>query len=472
MVAVLEACFSPITTVAELFRRGETTPVKLTRALLERIDQLDPQFHAFITVCAEQALVDAEAAERRLRNGEGNALTGIPIAVKDLIATKGIRTTANSRLLAEWIPKRDAAVVERLRAAGAVLVGKTNLNEFGWSVPGEDDFCPPPRNPWNPQYAAIGSSSGSGVAVAAGLCLAALGTDGGGSVRLPAGQTGLVGLKATHALVSRTGVLHAGSIGDVGPLARTVADTAVLLGVLAGYDPADPDAEPHASVDYTQGLGGGVSGLRVGVPRDYIDRVPVETEVRESFETALADLSRLGAMIVDVELSVLEHARAANFVVLNAEHYAAHEATLAQDWSRYGRSARLYLAQGAFVSVADYLHAKTVARLAREAVDHALRAVDLLALPTSPMVTAEAARSPETHRRGIGASFTSPFNLTGHPALSVPCGLSAVGLPIGLQLAGRRYDEPTLLRAAFAYEQATPWHTLRPPAAVIGAGAG
>jgi aspartyl-tRNA(Asn)/glutamyl-tRNA(Gln) amidotransferase subunit A len=466
MLAFLEVIFSSIATVAELYRRREITPLQVTQALLSRIKRLNPRFEAFITVCEERALLDAEAAERRLRRGEGTALTGIPIAVKDSIATMGIRTTANSWLLAEWIPQRDAAVVARLREAGAVLIGKTNLNEFGWSVPREDDFCPPPRNPWNPQYAAIGSSSGSGVALAAGLCLGALGTDGGGSVRLPAAQMGLVGLKPTHALISRTGLLHAGSISDVGLLTRTVTDSAILLTVLAGYDPSDADSEPRAAVDYTRGLDGGVSGLRVGVPRGYIDKVGVEAEVREAFDRALAVLLDLGAAIVEVELPVLDYARGANFVILNAEHYAAHEDVLARAWSRYGRSARLYHAQGAFVSAADYLHARAVSRLAREAVDQALQGVDLLALPTSPMLTAEAARRPESHRRGIGASFTSPFNLTGHPAVSVPCGLSSIGLPIGLELVGRWFDELTLLRAAFAYEQATPWHTMRPAAVV------
>ncbi len=467
MAATHDLPFSTIAALASRFRRRETSPVELTRLLLDRADRLNPRLRAFITVAADQALADARDAERRLRRGDDSPLVGVPIAVKDSIATKGIRTTGNSRVLQDWVPDRDAAAVVRLRAAGAVIIGKTNLNEFGWSIPREDDLCPPPRNPWSPNLAAVGSSSGSGVAVAAGLCIGALGTDGGGSVRLPAGQMGLVGFKATHGLVSRRGVLHAGSIGDVGGLARTVEDAAILLNALAAYDAEDPDAEPRAAVDYVKALTDDIPGLRIGVPRTHIDAIPLEDEVRVAFDAALVDLVRLGAAIVPVELRVLEHARTANFVALVAEHYAGHEPLLGPQWERYGRSARLYTAMGAFVSAADYLRAKNVGRLARADVDAVLREVDALAMPTSPVVTAEAARRPDAHRRGINASFTAPFNLTGHPAFSVPCGMSAVGLPIGFQLVGPRYDEATLLQIAHAYERATTWHTLRPQDPVI-----
>ncbi len=462
MDTTLTLAFSSVAAVAGLYRRGEASPVDLTRLLLERINHLNPQLHAFITVAGDSALDDAEEAVRRLRRGDPGPLVGIPMAVKDSIPTKGIRTTANSRVLEDWVPARDAFAVERLRAAGAVILGKTNLNEFGWSIPRDDDLCPPPRNPWNPGLAAIGSSSGSGAAVAAGLSTAALGTDGGGSVRLPAGQMGLVGFKATHALVSRGGVLHAGTIGDVGALARTVEDAALLLDALASYDPDDPDAEPRGQVDHVRALNQDARGVRIGVPASYIGEIPVEPDIRAAFDAALADMTRLGALVVPVDLPGLEHARAANLVALVAEHYATHETLLGPRWDRYGRSARLYSSMGAFLSAADYLRAKEIGRLVRQDVDAAFSEVDVLAMPTSPVVTAEAARQPGAHRRGINASFTAPFNLTGHPAFSVPCGISAVGLPIGLQLVGRHYDESTLLRIAHAYEQATAWHAMRP----------
>jgi aspartyl-tRNA(Asn)/glutamyl-tRNA(Gln) amidotransferase subunit A len=454
--------FASIEEVGRLYRRGAVTPVELTRLLLTRIERLDPVLHAYITVAADRALADARAAQERLARGDDGPLVGIPFALKDSLATQGIRTTANSRVLAHWIPARDAAAVARLRAAGAVVLGKTNLNEFGWSLPREDDLCPPPRNPWNPRYAAIGSSSGSGAAVSAGLAIAALGTDGGGSARLPAGQMGLVGVKATHALISRAGSLHRGSLSNIGPLARTTRDAAIVLNVLAGYDPEDPDARPRDPADHLAGIGEGIRGVRLGVPESYVDAVPVEAEVRAAFEAAVRDLERLGASIENVQMDILSHARAANFVVLNAEHYALHETALRTHWALHGRSARLYLAQAAFLSAADYLQALELRRLVGSAVDAVLRKVDVLLMPTSPVVTAEAARQPGSHRKGVNASFTAPFNLTGHPALSVPCGMSTVGLPIGLHLAGRRYDEPLLLRVAHAYERATPWHAQRP----------
>ncbi|MGH2405538.1 MAG: amidase [bacterium] len=460
--------FGSIEEIGRLYRAASLSPVELTQLLLQRIDRSNPSLHAYITITADRALADANAAQRRLDRRDGGPLVGIPFAIKDSLATQGIRTTANSRVLEHWIPARDAAAVARLRQAGAIILGKSNLNEFGWSLPREDDLCPPPRNPWNPQYAAIGSSSGSGVAASGGLAIAALGTDAGGSARLPAGQMGLVGIKATHALISRAGCLHKGSLGNIGPLVRTTRDLAIVLNALAGYDPEDPDSRPRDAVDYLAGIDQGANGVRLGVPWSYVDAVPVEREVREAFEAALRDFERLGASIRAVDLSVLRHARAATFVVLNAEHYASHERMLRMQWALHGRSARLYLTQAAFLSAADYLQALEVRRLVGAVVDAALSEVDLLVMPTSPVVTAEAARQPGAHRRGINASFTAPFNLTGNPALSVPCGMSAIGLPIGVQLAGRRWDEPLLLRAAHAYEQATSWHTLRPAPTVAG----
>jgi aspartyl-tRNA(Asn)/glutamyl-tRNA(Gln) amidotransferase subunit A len=454
--------FLSIAELAALYRRRAVSPVEVTALVLDRIHRLDSHLHAYITVAADQAMADARAAERRLADGDESPWVGIPTAVKDSLATQGIRTTANSRVLEHWIPHRDAAAVARLRGAGAVIIGKTNLNEFGWSIPGSDDLCPPPRNPWNPQYAAIGSSSGSGVAVAAGLAIAALGTDGGGSVRLPAGQMGLVGLKATHALISRVGSLHAGTVSDIGPMVRTVTDAAIALDALAVWDPEDPEARPRGQAHYRRALGDDLSGYRIGIPDGYIASVPMEAEVGRAFDQAVADLARLGASVATVDLAALEFARAANFVVLNAEHYAAHEAVLRTHWARHGRSARLYLAQAAFLTAADYLRARQVGRVVGAMVDAALRDVDALVMPTSPVVTAEAARQPEAHRRGINASFTAPFNLTGHPACSVPCGVSTTGLPMGLQIVGRAHDEGTILRLAYAYEHATPWHTLRP----------
>jgi aspartyl-tRNA(Asn)/glutamyl-tRNA(Gln) amidotransferase subunit A len=456
------AAFGSIEETASGYRDGRLAPTRVTRLLLDRIERLDSALHGYVTVAGDRALADAEAAERRLSAGDAGRLVGIPFAVKDSIATRGIRTTSNSRVLEHWIPAHDAAAVARLRNAGAVILGKTNLNEFGWSLPSPDDLCPPPRNPWNPQYAAVGSSSGSGVVVCAGLAIAALGTDGGGSARLPAGQMGLIGLKPTHALISRARSLHRGTLSEIGPITRTARDAAIVLDALAGYDSDDPDSAPRRPGEHLAGIDEGMRGVRLGVPRRYLDGVPVEDEIRDAFETALRECARLGASVHDVDLRALDHGRAANFVVLNAEHYAMQEATLRAEWDRHGRSARLYLTQAAFLSAADYLYALEVRDLVGAVVDDALRDLDAIVMPTSPVVTAEAARQPGAHRKGVNASFTAPFNLTGHPAVSVPCGMSATGLPMGLQLAGRRYGEALLLRIAHAYERATAWHMLRP----------
>jgi aspartyl-tRNA(Asn)/glutamyl-tRNA(Gln) amidotransferase subunit A len=462
------AAFGSIEETASAFRDGRLTPTRLAQVLLDRAAQLDPTLHGYITIAGDRALADAQSAERRLAEGDDGLLVGVPFGIKDSISTGGIRTTSNSRVLESWVPARDAAAVARLRRAGAVIVGKTNLNEFGWSLPTPDDLCPPPRNPWNPKYAAVGSSSGSGVVVSAGLAVASLGTDGGGSVRLPAGQMGLVGLKPTHALISRAGSLHRGTISEIGPLARTSSDAAIVLDALAGHDPDDPDSRPRSTTDSLAGIGEGVRGVRIGVPRSYIESVPVEGEVRDAFEEALRELARLGATLREVDLVVLDHARAANFVVLNAEHYAMQEATLRDEWKRHGRSARLYLTQAAFLTAADYLSALDVRGLVAAVVDDVLRDLAAIVMPTSPVVTAEAARQPGAHRKGVNASFTAPFNLTGHPAVSVPCGMSGTGLPIGMQLVSRHYNEPLLLRIAHAYERATTWHTMRPTRLVPG----
>jgi len=449
--------FGSIAELGARYRAGELSPVAVTGAFLERIRRLDGRLHAFITVADAQAMVDAGTAESRLRRGDPSPLLGIPLAVKDNIATRGIRTTGNSRVLEDWIPDSDAVVVDRLRAAGAVILGKTNLNELGWSIPSDDDLCPPARNPWNPEYAAIGSSSGSGAAVAAGMVVAALGTDGGGSVRLPAGQMGLIGVKPTHGAVSSAGSLSAGStIGDIGILARCVDDARIVTGALLAHE-ASPIGDGAARPGRDR-----IDGVRVGVPRRFIDQVPVEREVAEAFEAALTVLRRLGAVVTDVDPTGLAAARTANFVSLIAEHYAAHETFLPRHWTRYGRSARLYLAHGAFLSAADYLAARETGRVVRAEIDRILEEVELIATPVSPVVTAEAARRPGAHRRGVNASFTAPFNLTGHPGVSVPCGIGETGLPIGFQLVGRYHAEAAVLDVARAYEQTTEWHRLRP----------
>jgi aspartyl-tRNA(Asn)/glutamyl-tRNA(Gln) amidotransferase subunit A len=401
----------------------------------------------------------AQAAGDDIRRGKwAGPLHGIPLGIKDCIATAGLRTTANSRVLGDWVPDEDAEVVAAVRRAGAIVLSKSNLNEFAWAIPGEDDLNPPPRNPWSPGHFAMGSSSGSAVAVASGLCLAALGTDSGGSVRQPAANCGVVGLKPSHGLIKAGGTFGAPTITEVGPIARTVEDCTLLLSAMSG-----------GRRQYGAGLRRPRGGARIGVPRRHIEEAQADPQIAAAFDTALHVLGDLGMEIVDVEIEGLADAAAADFLVLNAEAFAAHELTLRARMHDYGRSARLYHTQGAFLSAADYVVALRVGDVVRERLNETLSTVDVLATPVVPFLTAEAARTSKARpHTGGGAVFTAPFNLTGHPALSVPGGLSAEGIPIGLQLVGRTGGDTDLLSMAHAYEQATPWHTMHPPIQAAG----
>lgn len=449
--------FRSVIELRDALSTGECSSRELVQACLDRIDLLDDRYHGFITVAVDQAL--ARAAEIDARRAAGQSvgpLAGIPIGVKDSIPTAGIRTTANSRLLEHWVPEHDAEPIARLRASGAIVLGKTNLNEFGWALPTNDDLAPKAQNPWNPEYAAIGSSSGSGIAVAAGFVPAAIGTDGGGSTRLPAGQHNLVGIKATHELVSRTGMDNS-LISEISPMARTVADTALLLSVMAGTG-------SESIPDYLGGLDTPIEGWRLGVPRRLIESAGLESEVAEAYEKALETLASLGAELVDVDLPGMAQARAANFVVLNAQAFAEHEVSLRRHPELYGQSARVYHWMGAFLSASDLLDAQALRRRVRALMQDVFADVRAIVTPTSPVVTAEAARKPEAHRKGSNAVFTSPFNLTGHPAISVPAGFSAsTGLPIGTQLVGPLYDELTLFQIGRAIERVSNWSNQRIP---------
>lgn len=454
---------------AKRIRSGELSAVVLTRAYLGRIRTHNPQLNSFITVDENGANQQAREIDDAISRGEEiGPLAGVPIAVKDSIPTKGLRTTDNSNRLADWIPEHDAAAVERLRRAGAVVIGKSNLNEFGWSRPSEADLSPPPWNPWNPRFASVGSSSGSGAAASGGLASAAIGTDGGGSIRLPGGAHGLVGFKPTHGLVSRLGMDH-NSHSEISPLTRTVEDTALMLDALAGFVPGDDMSWPGQSVGYADRLNeADVRGWRVGVPWNLVRSAPNEPEVVAAFEEFVGNLEALGCELVDVPVRGLAEARKANFLVLNAEAYQRHAKSLGKNWDRYGEITRVYLLQGAYLSASDLLNAAEVGRTVRELLETEVFANDesgvrALAMPTSPFVTAERSRRPGEHSRGINACFTAPFNITGHPSVSVPAGFSeSTGLPIGGMLTGALHDDLGLLQLANAHEQATTWHQRHP----------
>lgn len=447
-----EVLLGSLTDAASALARGDLTPLDLVHAQLERIARYDGVVRSYVTVDGQGALAaSARLTDELATQGLRSLLHGVPFGAKDSIPAAGLRCTYNSPLTRDWRPRRDAEAVRRLRAAGAVLVGKHNLNEFGWSLPREDDLNPPPRNPWLPEEYSVGSSSGGGAALASGLAMFALGTDGGGSARLPAGQHLLFGLKPGHGRVPSAGVSE-GRVSEVSVLARAAEDAAAVLAALL-IDPDEDGAaerlrlEPAAWVEHVRSS---PRGLRVAVPEGYVAEVGMEDSVRAAFDATVRAVEDLGHEVVRLPpptLSILRDGVRANFVVIAAEHYFDHEGP-AKDRGRYGASAAFYNLPGACLTAADYLHALRVGELVRREVDAVLADVDVILTPTSPVTRTSTARNPETHRRGGNAAYTSPFNISGHPGVSLPVGLSDEGLPIGMQLVGSVGGEFELLRAA------------------------
>jgi aspartyl-tRNA(Asn)/glutamyl-tRNA(Gln) amidotransferase subunit A len=456
-----EIAYATIRELGERYRRRTLSPVEVTRQLLGRIEKLDPVLRAFVTLTAPRALDDARAAEQALLRGDTRPLLGIPVAHKDIYLTRGIRTTAGSALLADWVPDEDATCVRRWQEAGTILLGKLITHEFAFGLQFPGHRFPPARNPWNLEHIPGGSSSGSGAALAAGLVAGATGSDTGGSIRGPAAFCGIVGLKPTYGRASRAGVLTLSwTLDHTGPLARTVEDCAYLFQALAGHDPADPASSLHPVDDYLSGLGRDIRGLRVGVPRAYFFD-GIDPEVERAFEAALVTLRSLGAEVRDVEIPSI-HASPSFLLILMAEAFAYHERDLREHPELYGEVLRERMLAGALVTASEYTQAQRLrARLGAE-VAEVMRTVDVLATPTAPKPATPfaLAHDPEF---GFPRSNMPPFNMTGQPTLALPCGFSSSGLPLSLQLAGRPFEEATVLRAGAAYERATEWHTRRPP---------
>jgi aspartyl-tRNA(Asn)/glutamyl-tRNA(Gln) amidotransferase subunit A len=449
--------------IAELGRRYRTralSPVDIATAHLDRIDQLDKTLSSYVTLTRERALADARAAEAALRRGDAGPLAGIPIAYKDLYATRGIRTTGGSALLADWVPDHDSTCVARLQQAGMVMLGKLTTHEFAFGIQFPGHRFPPARNPWNLDHIPGGSSSGSGAALAAGLTVGALGSDTGGSIRGPAAFCGIVGIKPTYGRVSRAGVLTLSwTLDHTGPMARTVEDCALMLQALAGYDAADPASSREPVADYTAALRTGIRGLRVGVPRDYFFE-GVKPEVANAFETALATLRELGAEVRDVGIPSIG-AAPAFMVIMLSEAFAYHARDLRERPELYGEVLREKLMVGGLFTSDEYVQAQRLRARLRADMHQALTDVDVLATPTAT-VTAPSFATALDPDFPFARSNMPPFNMSGLPALALPCGF-ANGLPISLQLAGRPFDEATVLRAGHAFEQATDWHRRRPP---------
>ena len=466
-----ELPFASVIELARMIARKEVSPVEVARAYLERIAARDATLRAYITVCEERALAAAREAEGALVAGRvPGPLHGVPIALKDLYDTAGVATTAGSRILADRVPDSDATVVRRLREAGAIVLGKLHMVEFAYGPEGLNAHHGAPRNPWDATSERMpgGSSSGSGVAVAAGLAPAALGSDTGGSIRIPASLCGITGLKPTYGRVSRAGVLPlAWSMDHVGPMTRTVGDAALLLRVMAGYDPADASTSVLPVPDYLAALSGDVKGLRVGLLRAFFLE-SATPEVRAAVERAAAMLQSAGAIVDEVALPAVAHVAAGAYAVVASEALAYHTGWLASRPDDYDPEVRTRLQLGAFVTGAHYVKGQQVRALVRRDVDAALARRDVLLAPATPHTAPRIDERQTT--LGDGPSdvrsalirLTRPFNFSGHPACAVPCGFSAQGLPIGMQLVGRPFDEATVLRAADAYQRLTDWHTRRP----------
>ncbi|MBI2468640.1 MAG: Asp-tRNA(Asn)/Glu-tRNA(Gln) amidotransferase subunit GatA [Candidatus Rokubacteria bacterium] len=457
-----ELAYLGIGELSPKLQRRELGPVEVCRALLQRCERLEPKLNAFITLDPERILAAARAAEDELVRGQVRGpLHGVPIAVKDLCWTKGERTTAGSKVLADFVPDEDASVVQRLRAAGAIVFGKTNTPEFAYGPLNQYQYGPT-RNPWDLERFTGGSSMGAAAVLAAGIVPGAIGSDTGGSIRGPAHWSGVCGLKPTYGRVPLRGVVPlATSLDHVGPMTRSARDCAILLGVIAGHDAADPTSVAEPVSDYVAELKRSVRGLRVGAPRGYLwEELP--DDIARAVETALGELERLSISVEAVEIPEWEAAVEAGHVLIRSEAAAEYRTILADRATDLLPEVRERLEKGAATPAPEYVEALRASGRFRFRLRRLFREFDLLALPgrdqTAPRMDAGGKLLDPLSKRG----YTSPFNSAGVPALTVPCGFGGGGLPIGLQLAGRNWDEGTVLAVAHAFQQATDWHTRRP----------
>ena len=468
--------FATIEELSALLAKRKISPVELTEQFLHRIEKYNPQLNAFLTVTAEHALAAARRAEkelarRRRSSGPHRPLLGIPISLKDNIWTRGIRTTAGSKVLRDFVPTEDATVVRKLDRAGAILVGKTNLHEFAYGITTNNAHYGAAHNPWALDRIPGGSSGGSAVAIAAGLCAASVGTDTGGSIRIPAAMCGIVGLKPTFGRVSVFGTIPlVPSFDHVGPLARSVADAAILLGLLAGRDSLDPTSSPHRVEDFSAALGKPLRKFRLGRAREYFWS-KLDGEVRQAAEAAIHDMEKHGATVSEISLPHISESPDAATNMALAETRYGHEMAgyFPAHAGEYSDEVRQRIEAGGKVVATQYLAGLDLQRRLRAEFDAAFQQVDAIVAPTAsisaPPIGQDHAEvdGDELPLRAALLGMNRPANFTGHPAISVPCGFTREGLPIGLQLIGRSFDESTLLRIALVYERAHDWRARHPP---------
>ncbi len=458
--------FKTITDIAELIRTKQISPMEVTTAILDRIDQLDSHLKSYVTVMADHAIRAARKAESEITAGTYRGpLHGVPVAVKDLCFTKGVRTMGGTHALAEHVPDFDSTVVAKLESAGAVLLGKLNLTEG--AMGGYNPRFQIPINPWNAERFAGASSSGSGVATAAGLCFGSLGSDTGGSIRFPAAHCGTVGLKPTWGRVSRYGVLAlAESLDHVGPLTRSSADAGIVLEAISGFDPEDPTSVSTAVPNMLEDIDKGVASIRIGLDLQYVTK-GIDSELAGAVLAGVKVLEDLGAEIVEVKLPDIDQYVAAWPTLCSAEAVAAHEDTYPSRRDDYGPWFRGWLDKGAKVTGAEYAKANNLRAACTGHFRRAFEGIDVLACPSTSApphpVTPEGLYGPMPESRDpIFQRFTAPFDYNGAPTLSVPCGFSSEGLPLSIQWVGKHLAEPLLCRIGHAYEGATEWHNRHP----------
>lgn len=465
-----ELCYLSAGQLSPLIRNKKVSPVEIVEAQLARINALEPTLNSFITLMRDEAIAAARQAEQEIQAGQYRGpLHGIPLGLKDMYYVRGAPNTSGFRLFDDFFPEFEGTIVTRLREAGAIFLGKMNLHQLAYGITGENPDHGHMHNPWGPELIAGGSSGGSASAAASGECTFAMGSDTGGSIRVPGALCGLAGLKPTYGRLSCHGIAALSlSMDHPGPMARTVEDCALAMNVVAGYDPNDPASANVPVPDYTKALDGDVRGLRVGVPREYFE-VPLDPQVERAVRSAIDVLGDMGAVVTEVSWPMYHYAMAIGVTIQLVEVTAYHRKLVLAHGPQLYAPVRLLIESGFFISAADFLQAQRArALLSRQSRD-LLEDVDVLAGPMTP-ITAHKIGATEVKvgdivmgSRPALTQYTRPFNLNGFPAITVPCGFSDDGLPIGLQLAGRPFDEETVLRAAHAYEQATDWHRRRPP---------
>ena len=465
-----ELCFRSAAELGRLIRDRQVSPVEVTQAHLQRIEELEPGLNSFITLLPEQATEAARKSEEEIQQGNYRGpLHGVPLGLKDAYETRGIRTTFGCKVYDGNVPDEDSTTAVRLREAGAILLGKLNLHTLEFGTTGQNGYYGDMHNPWDTSRYTGGSSGGSASAVATGECAIAMGSDSGGSIRMPAGLCGIVGLKTTFGRLSRHGLMELSPTMDHhGPMTRTVEDCALVLNAIVGYDPKDPRSSKAPVPDYTGVLTGNVKGLRIGVIKEFF-QVPLDPEVRQAVERAVGVLDDLGAVVTEVSWPMYHYAGAISSAILLADVAGSLRQLVLEHGSDIDATVRQRIEAGFFIPITRYLQAQRArAILNRQSYD-LLKQVDILAGPTLAVPAPKIGDAEVTvagkkmQMPAALTQYTRSYNLNGLPTISVPCGFSSNNLPIGLQLAGRAFDEETVLRIAHAYEQATDWHKRRPP---------